>query len=37
VFDSAVGDMIVFQSSKQTHFNLHIRGPRVAGISCTAL
>ena len=30
VFDSAVGDMVVFQSSKETHFNLHIRGVRAS-------
>jgi len=28
VFDCAVGDLLVFQSSKQTHFNLHIKGIR---------
>jgi len=26
VFDCGVGDMVVFQSSEQTHFNLHIKG-----------
>jgi hypothetical protein len=28
VFDCDVGNMIAFQSSKQTHFNLHIKGVR---------
>jgi hypothetical protein len=26
VFDCDVRDLLVFQSSKQTHFNLHIKG-----------
>jgi len=30
VFDCGVGDMVVFQSSKQTHFNLHIKGIRAS-------
>jgi hypothetical protein len=28
VFDCDIGDMVVFQSDKQTHFNLHIKGIR---------
>lgn len=28
VFDSRPGDMIVFQSQKETHFNLHMQGTR---------
>lgn len=28
VFDSRPGDMIVFQSQKETHFNLHVEGIR---------
>jgi hypothetical protein len=30
VFDSAPGDMVTFQSSKQTHFNLHVNGIRAS-------
>lgn len=28
VFDSRPGDMIVFQSQRETHFNLHVNGIR---------
>ena len=30
VFDSAPGDMVIFQSSSQTHFNLHVKGIRAS-------
>ena len=30
VFDCGVGDMVVFQSAEQTHFNLHIKGIRAS-------
>lgn len=28
VFDSAHGDVLVFESSDQTHFNMHMKGIR---------
>jgi hypothetical protein len=28
VFDARPGEMIVFQSAKETHFNLHLKGTR---------
>lgn len=30
VFDSASGDMLLFQSRRDTHFNLHLKGIRAS-------